>query len=120
MKCRLISEEAASECVSLDIIKSEVNWLHVLPQVLDIGVYTGCSALSAALALPPGGRVHGLDVSSQYADIGKCMKKMSNMLNRYIYIYVCVYIYICIYIYIYIYTYRYAHFVNYCHMNYSN
>jgi len=40
-------------------------------RVLDIGVYTGCSALSAALALPTGGEVFALDVSEEYLNIGK-------------------------------------------------
>ncbi|XP_077543871.1 putative caffeoyl-CoA O-methyltransferase 1 isoform X1 [Haemaphysalis longicornis] len=38
---------------------------------LEIGVFTGCSALSAALALPPDGSVVGLDISQKFADIGR-------------------------------------------------
>lgn len=38
---------------------------------LDIGVFTGCSALAAALALPPDGQVVGLDVCMEYIDFGK-------------------------------------------------
>jgi len=40
-------------------------------KVLDIGVFTGCSALTAALALPPSGEVHALDVSREYVSVGE-------------------------------------------------
>jgi len=40
-------------------------------RVLDVGVFTGCSALSAALALPAGGEVFALDVSEEYVNVGK-------------------------------------------------
>lgn len=40
------------------------------PQVLDVGVFTGASSLSAALALPPDGEVHALDVSEEFTNIG--------------------------------------------------
>jgi predicted O-methyltransferase YrrM len=35
---------------------------------LEVGVFTGYSALSAALAMPPGGRLVALDVSREYTD----------------------------------------------------
>lgn len=38
---------------------------------LEVGVFTGCSALSAALALPPDGIVRGLDVDQESADVGR-------------------------------------------------
>uniref|UniRef100_V5HLC7 Putative o-methyltransferase n=1 Tax=Ixodes ricinus TaxID=34613 RepID=V5HLC7_IXORI len=38
---------------------------------LEVGVFTGCSALAAALALPPDGKVVGLDVCKEYVDIGR-------------------------------------------------
>lgn len=38
---------------------------------LEVGVFTGCSALSAALALPPDGSVVGLDICQESADIGR-------------------------------------------------
>ncbi|KAG7174106.1 caffeoyl-CoA O-methyltransferase 2-like 1 [Homarus americanus] len=42
-------------------------------KVLDIGVFTGASALAAALALPPdhGGQVHGLDNNEEYTNMAK-------------------------------------------------
>uniref|UniRef100_A0A023GE68 Putative o-methyltransferase n=1 Tax=Amblyomma triste TaxID=251400 RepID=A0A023GE68_AMBTT len=38
---------------------------------LEVGVFTGCSALSAALALPPDGTVRGLDIDRETADFGR-------------------------------------------------
>jgi len=40
-------------------------------KTLDIGVFTGYSALTIALALPADGRVVACDVSDEYASIGK-------------------------------------------------
>jgi len=40
-------------------------------RVLDIGVFTGCSSLSAALALPASGEVHALDLNEDFVSIGK-------------------------------------------------
>ncbi|KAG7173670.1 probable caffeoyl-CoA O-methyltransferase 2 [Homarus americanus] len=40
-------------------------------KVLDVGVFTGSSSLSAALAIPPDGEVHALDISEEYTSIGK-------------------------------------------------
>lgn len=38
---------------------------------LEIGVFTGCSLMSAALALPPDGTACGLDIDRESADIGR-------------------------------------------------
>lgn len=38
---------------------------------LEVGVFTGCSALAAALALPADGQVVGLDICKEYVDIGR-------------------------------------------------
>jgi predicted O-methyltransferase YrrM len=40
-------------------------------RTLDIGVFTGYSALAVALALPPEGVVVGCDISSEYTDVGR-------------------------------------------------
>lgn len=39
--------------------------------VLEVGVFTGCSTLAMATTLPPGGRVVAIDVSEQWAAVGK-------------------------------------------------
>ncbi|KAB7505337.1 Catechol O-methyltransferase domain-containing protein 1 [Armadillidium nasatum] len=40
-------------------------------KVLDVGVYTGASALSAAIALPDDGKVFALDITDEYVKIGR-------------------------------------------------
>ncbi len=44
------------------------------------GVFTGYSAMSVAMALPPDGRVVACDVSQEYTDVGKPFwKEVSEM-----------------------------------------
>lgn len=40
-------------------------------RTLEVGVFTGYSALAVALALPEDGRVIACDISSEYTDVGK-------------------------------------------------
>ncbi|XP_045606764.1 probable caffeoyl-CoA O-methyltransferase 2 [Procambarus clarkii] len=40
-------------------------------KVLDVGMFTGASALSAALVLPPDGEVHCLDISDEYTSLAE-------------------------------------------------
>lgn len=40
-------------------------------QTLEIGVFTGYSALATALALPPDGRVVACDINAEFTDIGR-------------------------------------------------
>ncbi|CAN8004963.1 unnamed protein product [Ixodes hexagonus] len=49
---------------------------------LEVGVFTGCSALSAALALPPDGTVVGLDVCEEYVDIGRPFWKQAGVEHK--------------------------------------
>jgi predicted O-methyltransferase YrrM len=40
-------------------------------RTIEVGVFTGYSALSVALALPPDGRILACDVSEEFTDVGK-------------------------------------------------
>jgi caffeoyl-CoA O-methyltransferase len=51
-------------------------------QTLEIGSFTGYSALSVALALPEGGRVVALDVSREYTDRARRYWKEADMEQR--------------------------------------
>ncbi|CAN7943887.1 unnamed protein product, partial [Ixodes hexagonus] len=46
------------------------------------GVFTGCSALSAALALPPDGTVVGLDICKEYVDVGRPLWKEAGVEHK--------------------------------------
>jgi predicted O-methyltransferase YrrM len=49
---------------------------------LDVGVYTGCSALNAALALPADGKVVALDVMEDYVKVGRPFFKKAGVENK--------------------------------------
>ena len=51
-------------------------------QTLEIGTFTGYSALSVALALPEGGRVVALDISREYTDRARRYWKEAGMEQR--------------------------------------
>lgn len=56
-----------------EVLQLNANLMQAIgaKKVLDVGVFTGASSLAAALALPPGGEVHALDVSEEFTNIGK-------------------------------------------------
>lgn len=58
---------------SADELQLFQNLVRVIgaKKTLDVGVYTGLSALTVALALPEDGKVVACDISDEYANIGK-------------------------------------------------
>ncbi len=51
-------------------------------KTLDIGVFTGCSALSVALALPSEGRVVGCDINSEWTKIARRFWEKAGVANK--------------------------------------
>ena len=51
-------------------------------KALDIGVFTGCSSVAMALALPEDGKVISCDVSDEYTSIGKPYWKQAGVANK--------------------------------------
>ena len=72
--CRCREETAALPMATMQIAPEEGAFLALLARLvgarltLEIGTFTGYSALSVALALPDGGRVVALDVSRDFTD----------------------------------------------------
>jgi predicted O-methyltransferase YrrM len=50
--------------------------------VLEIGTFTGYSALAMALALPPGGRLTACDVSTEWTSIGREYWKQAGVADK--------------------------------------
>ncbi|XP_018023375.1 probable caffeoyl-CoA O-methyltransferase 2 [Hyalella azteca] len=55
-----------------EVLQLTANLIRAIggKRVLDIGMFTGSSALSAALALPDDGQVYGFDISEEYVKHG--------------------------------------------------
>ena len=51
-------------------------------KVIDIGVFTGCSSVAMALALPEDGKVISCDVSDEFASIGKPYWKQAGVASK--------------------------------------
>ena len=51
-------------------------------RTLEIGVFTGYSALAVALALPPGGRVVACDVSEEWTAVGRAHWQKAGVADR--------------------------------------
>jgi predicted O-methyltransferase YrrM len=74
---RLRDETARHPMAIMQISPDQGQFMALLVKLMgarkaiEIGVFTGYSALSVALALPPGGRLIACDISTEWTDIGK-------------------------------------------------
>lgn len=74
---RLREETARHAMAIMQIPPDQAQFMALLVEltgtqkVIEIGVFTGYSALSIALALPPAGKLIACDVSAEWTDIGK-------------------------------------------------
>jgi caffeoyl-CoA O-methyltransferase len=74
---RLRRETASHPRVSMQIPPEQGQFLRVLIRMirarrtLEVGVFTGYSSLSVALALPPNGRIVACDVSEEYTSVAR-------------------------------------------------
>ncbi len=74
---RLREETAAHPRAAMQIAPEQGQFMALLVQLmgarktLEVGVFTGYSSLSVALALPPGGRIVACDVSEEYTAIAR-------------------------------------------------
>ncbi|HEY3637776.1 MAG TPA: class I SAM-dependent methyltransferase [Rhizomicrobium sp.] len=86
LHCR--EETAALPNAGMQIAPEQGAFLGLLAkmigarQTLEIGTFTGYSALSVALALPEGGRVIALDVSKEYTDRARRYWNEAGVENR--------------------------------------
>ena len=73
---------------TMQIAPDEGQFLQMLVRilgarkVLELGVFTGYSALSMALGLPAGGRIYACDISKKYTDIGRDYWEKAGVLDR--------------------------------------
>ena len=74
---RLREENASHPKAEFQIAPEQGQFMRLLVQVLgvrraiEVGVFTGYSALSVALAMPPGGRLVACDVSEEFTNVAK-------------------------------------------------
>jgi caffeoyl-CoA O-methyltransferase len=74
---RLRVETARDPKHSMQIAPEQGQFMQLLVKMigartaLEIGVYTGYSALATALALPPDGMIVACDVSREWTDVGR-------------------------------------------------
>lgn len=77
IQCRLREETALLREAGMQIAPEEGEFLALLVRllnarnILEIGTFTGYSALSMALALPSGGRILTCDVNREWTDIAR-------------------------------------------------
>lgn len=86
---RLLREETASlSTARMQISPEQGQFMQLLIQLLgakkalEIGTYTGYSALAVALALPADGRLIACDVSTEWTDIGKRFWRQAGVADK--------------------------------------
>lgn len=85
---RLRERTASMPSAGMQISPEQGNFMALLVELLGVGVavevgtFTGYSALRTALALPPGGRLICCDVSEEYTRVGRSFWKEAGVLDR--------------------------------------
>lgn len=84
----LIEETRRLPGAQMQIAPDQGVFMHLLARAigaqrcLEVGCYTGYSAIAVALALPPGGRLVSLDVSREYTDIARRYWRAAGVADR--------------------------------------
>jgi caffeoyl-CoA O-methyltransferase len=85
---KLRDETAKMEKRNMQISPEQGQFMQLLVRliqarnIIEIGVFTGYSALSMALAMPPGGRLIACDLSQEWTNIGKKYWKEAGVSDR--------------------------------------
>ncbi len=85
---RLREETAPLPAARMQITPEQGQFMGLLIQLmqakkaLEVGVFTGYSALSVALALPPDGQLVACDVSDEWTSIGRRYWKEAGVVNK--------------------------------------
>jgi caffeoyl-CoA O-methyltransferase len=85
---RLAEETQRLPAAQMQISPDQGVFMHVLAKIvgarrcLEIGCFTGYSAIAVALALPPGGKLITLDVSREYTDIARRYWQEAGLADR--------------------------------------
>ncbi|CAL4074475.1 unnamed protein product [Meganyctiphanes norvegica] len=67
-----------------EVVQLNTNIMHAIgaKKVLDVGVFTGVSALAAALAIPSDGKVFALDINDDFVKVGKPFWKEAGVAHK--------------------------------------
>lgn len=86
LRCR--KDTAARDDAAMQIAPEQAGFLALLvrmlgaKRIIEVGSFTGYSALAMALALPRGGRIVALDVSAEFTDIAKGYWKKAGVAGK--------------------------------------
>jgi predicted O-methyltransferase YrrM len=88
VQCRLREETARLPMAVMQTTPDQVQFLGMLvkmlgaKRLLEVGTFTGYSALAMAMALPEGGRLDACDVSQEWTDVAQRYWKEAGVANR--------------------------------------